>query len=345
MLFLIIKKVYLLNIGKGEIEVPDCSEMNQYQTMQNILSQIDYSAISNLSNVSLTVSAFTKDESFIKLQKNMEQLEKNGILKLAKTVRVDLPSMPKVNLDVITAIQDKFQELSDLDFSAVFSISNQLSTIDIPSILKKSVSFTDYDFDNMVGAIQKAFTSIAERQETVQKEDSSIQHITLEDIVNEIQSEYVQEEITEKIYSEDEKKVPDESIMLSRISIIIAVITLLWAILSTIGTNIPQTYFSYLSYKNSEKPKQDALADLRNYEKVEVDTDSLNEFNYRVVCHDNVIPRIYHDCKSRVTGHLEKGKIVIIVNRYKKWIEIIWQNDDGKFCSGWVQNYKVTKFK
>ena len=42
---------------------------------------------------------------------------------------------------------------------------------------------------------------------------------------------------------------------------------------------------------------------------------------------------------------LEKGKIVILVNHYKKWVEIIWQNEDGKFCSGWIQNYKVTKFK
>lgn len=44
-------------------------------------------------------------------------------------------------------------------------------------------------------------------------------------------------------------------------------------------------------------------------------------------------------------GNLPLGKVVCVVNKYKKWIEITWQSEEGEYCSGWIQNYKVTQFK
>ena len=83
MVFLITIEIYPQNIEKGEVEMPDYSEMNvQYRKMQNILSKIDYSKITNLRNISSALTAFTKDERWIRLQKNVEQLEKNDVLEL-----------------------------------------------------------------------------------------------------------------------------------------------------------------------------------------------------------------------------------------------------------------------
>ena len=328
--------------------MPDYSEMNvQYRKMQKMLSKIDYSKISNLWNISSALTAFTKDEKWIRLQKNVEQLEKIDVLESAKTVQFNLPNIPPINLDSITAIQDEIEKISDLDFSAIFSVSSQISSMDIATILKKSISVADYDFDNMAKAMQRAFTAISERQGAVRDKEDNAQYITFENVVDKVQSEYCQEKITKDTYSGEEKKLPDESIVLSRMSIKIAIISILCSMLCTIGVGVPQIYLTYLAYKSSEESKHGNLADPRKHEKevAEFNVDCLNGLNYRIVCWDNVMPRICHDCKSRVTGHLEKDKIVIIVNRYKKWVEIIWQNEDGKFCSGWIQNYKVTKFK
>ncbi len=328
--------------------MPNYREMNvQYRKLQNILSGINSSEIAKLANISSSLKAFTGDESFIRLRKNVEQLEKNGVLELVKAVQVKQSDVYTINLDYIAAIQDKFKELSDLNLSAVLPISRQLGSMDIASILKKSISFAGYDFDNMAKAMHRAFTVISERQGAVRDKEDNAQYVTLEDAANQEQSEYYQQIITEDAYSGEEKKAADESIELSRKSIRVAIILAICSMLCTIGIGIPQIYLSYLGLKSSEESGHGNLDDLKGHEKQSAgfDADYMNGLNYRVVCWDSVMPRICHDCKSRVTGHLEKGKIVIIVNRYKKWIEIIWQDEDGIFCSGWVQNYKVTKFK
>ena len=177
--------------------MPDYSEMNvQYRKMQKMLSKIDYSKISNLWNISSALTAFTKDEKWIRLQKNVEQLEKNDVLESAKTVQFNLPNIPPINLDSITAIQDEFEKISDLDFSAIFSVSSQISSMDIATILKKSISVADYDFDNMAKAMQRAFTAISERQGAVRDKEDNAQYITFENVVDKVQSEYCQEKIT-----------------------------------------------------------------------------------------------------------------------------------------------------
>jgi len=181
--------------------MPDYSEMNvQYRKIQNILSKIDYSKITNLRNISSALTAFTKDERWIRLQKNVEQLEKNDVLELAKTVQFNLPNIPTIHLDSITAIQDEFEKISDLDFSAIFSVSSQLSSMDIATILKKSISFADYDFDNMAKAMKKAFTAISERQGAVRDKEDNVQYITFENVVEQVQSEYCKEKITKDTY-------------------------------------------------------------------------------------------------------------------------------------------------
>lgn len=71
----------------------------------------------------------------------------------------------------------------------------------------------------------------------------------------------------------------------------------------------------------------------------------LNEMSYRIVREDNVMPRIKPDCSSRVTGHLRAGQVITVSDKYRKWSEINWEDEDGKFHSGWVQNYKLMEFR
>ena len=57
--------------------------------------------------------------------------------------------------------------------------------------------------------------------------------------------------------------------------------------------------------------------------------------------------------KARNNGlyrHIRTSKEIIRnllndFNKYKKWRQIIWENEDGEECMGWIQNYRLTEFK
>ncbi|MBE6813526.1 MAG: SH3 domain-containing protein [Ruminococcaceae bacterium] len=63
------------------------------------------------------------------------------------------------------------------------------------------------------------------------------------------------------------------------------------------------------------------------------------------VAEKEVKPRIKPDCSSQVIEKLPLGKIVKVVEKYKKWVHICWLNEDGTHLYGWVQNYKLREFK
>ena len=70
----------------------------------------------------------------------------------------------------------------------------------------------------------------------------------------------------------------------------------------------------------------------------------LNAISYRIVNRDSVV-RLKHDCHSLVIGKLEEGQIVRIIDKCKKWRQIVWEDEDGEAYLGWIQNYKLTEFK
>ena len=78
---------------------------------------------------------------------------------------------------------------------------------------------------------------------------------------------------------------------------------------------------------------------------LEICAEMLNAMSYRIVVTNNVMPRIKPDCTSRVIGHLNIGQVVMVSGKYKKWVKIDWEDINGNQYSGWVQNYKLTKFK
>lgn len=78
---------------------------------------------------------------------------------------------------------------------------------------------------------------------------------------------------------------------------------------------------------------------------LEISAEMLNAMSYRIVVKNDVMPRIKPDCSSHVIGHLDIGQIVTVSQKYKKWVKIDWEDENGNLYSGWVQNYKLTKFK
>ncbi len=74
------------------------------------------------------------------------------------------------------------------------------------------------------------------------------------------------------------------------------------------------------------------------------DAKELNMTKYRIVNRESIV-RLKHDCHSIVIEKLEEGQIVRIINKYKKWKQIIWENEYGEEYMGWIQNYKLTEFK
>lgn len=74
------------------------------------------------------------------------------------------------------------------------------------------------------------------------------------------------------------------------------------------------------------------------------DAKELNTTKYRIVNRESTV-RLKHDCHSVVIEKLEEGKVVRIIDKYKKWRQIIWENENGEECMGWIQNYKLTEFK
>lgn len=71
----------------------------------------------------------------------------------------------------------------------------------------------------------------------------------------------------------------------------------------------------------------------------------LNDNNLRIINIDKVIIRKKHDCSSTVITRLAIGKVVCVVDKYKKWIKITWRDDNGKYYCGWLQNYKLSEFR
>lgn len=74
------------------------------------------------------------------------------------------------------------------------------------------------------------------------------------------------------------------------------------------------------------------------------DAETLNAVNYRIVNCECVV-RLKHDCHSQVIGKLEEGQIIRILDKYKKWRQIVWEDENGGENIGWIQNYKLTEFK
>ena len=117
------------------------------------------------------------------------------------------------------------------------------------------------------------------------------------------------------------------------VSFYIAIISFFISIYSLVSTKPSNTYNTTIEVNNYY------VNDL------EISAEMLNAMSYRIVVKNDVMPRIKPDCSSRVMGHLNIGQVVTVSRKYKKWVKIEWEDECGNYYSGWVQNYKLAKFK
>ena len=157
--------------------------------------------------------------------------------------------------------------------------------------------------------------------------------------------EEIVEEKTEKdgtLISEEPKKINAKNFKtyVDYISLIVSILQLLFGIVfsSTPEVNINITNDYSTKYYVNEVNKFYITEE--NFS-----AESYNTNGYRFVAEKEVMPRIKPNCTSTVVDTLSLGKMVQIVDKYKKWVQIRWKNDDDTFSYGWIQNYKLSEFK
>lgn len=146
-----------------------------------------------------------------------------------------------------------------------------------------------------------------------------------------IADEEGQNEKGENIEAKDKKEYVKD--IRDWVSFCIAIISFFISIYSLVSTKPSNTYNTTIEVNNYY------VNDL------EISAEMLNAMSYRIVVKNDVMPRIKPDCSSRVMGHLNIGQVVTVSRKYKKWVKIEWEDECGNYYSGWVQNYKLAKFK
>lgn len=248
-------------------------------------------------------------------------------------------SLQRVNFSKIFVMQESMQNMmASYDFSAITSalmnfnkLNYSSAVVNMTSALESaSAALKVYDSFKYTNAIQNALSNF----------DWS-NSIHMSDILKEVTEQYIQdneldetasEEIRDVVVIKDGKLLSEQQRKIWEVYIYPLLVSLFFFILSS---NQPQSVAT------------NNIIEVNNYYTVEVgmDVNALNDYNFRMICKNNVMPRVKPDCSSRVVGHLSMGKIVCVVGKYKKWIEITWKNDEGEYFSGWIQNYKIVGFK
>lgn len=238
----------------------------------------------------------------------------------------------QINLSKLFGIRESVQNtLETYDFSAITSAFDYLARIDIsPKLSGVSAALEAYDYSKLANAIENVFTNIV-----------ATDTLNISDVVEDVAERYIDEnklsdaaaeEIRTVTKTKDKGLLTEQQLKVWEVYVYPFLLSLL---------------FFILGFRQPEPSTTNNISYVNNYyiTEVGIDVDVLNEYNFRIVCNDNVMPRIKPDCTSRVVDHLPFGKVVCVVEKYKKWVEITWKNDKGEYCSGWIQNYKLKKFK
>lgn len=115
--------------------------------------------------------------------------------------------------------------------------------------------------------------------------------------------------------------------------------------LVTIAQGIIQSSIDKMINNNPPVINQFYIQNITNNLTVEgYATADLNVWGYRIANRD-IILRAKPGYSSYVTGRLSKGKIVRIIKKYRKWVEVTWYDESGEAHFGWIQNYKLTTFR
>lgn len=229
------------------------------------------------------------------------------------------------NISIASRQADMFK---GIDYSAMTSAISTLENYDgiISAVKNFSASLHNYNFDALSRITQEAFFRL----------DQSVE-FNIDSFADEIVEQYEQEEVSENEMPKENVNVVSKEQRVKDIrdwlSFLFSLIGLIITISSSVSTK------PAVAYNN--------VIEINNYYTIErnIEADCLNALSYRIIKSNNVMPRIKPDCSSQVTGHLNIGQIVIVLDKYKKWVLVSWKNEEGEEITGWIQNYKITEFK
>lgn len=273
-------------------------------------------ALENLVNTLTRVSASVCYDALL------ENTKKISNLGIAYKLALDMNG--KYWSEMIKKLVPALNQLSlleNFDISAILTkemrdMVNNISN----NCLTSSYKMDKYDFSKLFEVIQ---------QSNIQVEE--ITDLNDDEIIEKIADEYI-EATTEEICNEKPDKKIDVKEFREWILFFIAIMSFV---------------LSVINIKITINDSSNSTTEVNNYyvNVQQIDARLLNGLSYRIVNIDDVIVRKNHDCSSRVVGHLNEGQVVYVSNKYKKWIEINWKDEEDNYCTGWVQNYKVTEFK
>ena len=117
---------------------------------------------------------------------------------------------------------------------------------------------------------------------------------------------------------------------------------LLWFLLTTIAASLIDVGVQKAINNNPPVINQYYIQNVTNNLVIEgYKVGELNDLGYRIVNRE-IILRDKPGRSSYVTGHLQKGTVVRVIRKYKKWVEITWMDESSDSNFGWIQNYKLT---
>ena len=119
---------------------------------------------------------------------------------------------------------------------------------------------------------------------------------------------------------------------------------LLRFLLVTMVTSLIDVGVQKILIKNPPEINQYYIQNITNNLVIEgYEVNELNDWGYRIVNRE-IILRARPGRSSYVTGHLQRGTIVRVIRKYKKWVEVTWTDENDESCIGWIQNYTLSSF-
>lgn len=263
-------------------------------------------------------------------------------------------SMMKLHKSEMIFVKEthKIQKMfRDADIKKLLGVPEQLKTlysVDISGMSKSLRQFADAEFlqeFKNFSTMSKLYDSqklTRIMQDSLNQIDWS-QDVSMDEVTKEVAEQYIEEELAEQAEDNDsnvqniqiDKKQIKKDIE-GVVSFWIGIVSLLLTIYGLVNS---KPTVVYNTYNNTTEVNYDYTVDMG------IDAELMNNLGYRIINQNNVMPRIKPNYSSKVTGHLYIGQVVNISDKYKKWIEITWKDDEGNNCFGWVQSYKVSKFK
>lgn len=253
-------------------------------------------------------------------------------------------------LGILQQRMDSFAGADVNLFSAMDTVAQRLSEFNKfqPQIMSALERVCQYD-NRLMSALQGSYSLIS-GIDTIFEEDSS--RFSVADALEQIDNLQIliynivdKGEKSEIQYCDNSSvvEVTKTPIKINTKVIIIYLVLIVRLLFNNILSDIPEIDLEITNDRSTNY----YIQEVNNYyiQTDEIDTNKLNLNKYRFISEKEVVVRVKADCSSYIVEKLKLGKVVQIVDKYKKWVQICWKNEDDTYSYGWIQNYKLSEFK